>query len=314
MTRETNVQKVYSDTLLELGEENKDIVVLDADLAKACATLPFAEKFPTRHFQCSIAEQNMVSVAAGLAIEGKIPFVNSFGAFLSERAGDQIRISVCFNQVNVKLIAHRAGLSNAYNGATHIAVEDIAHLRAIPNIVIIEPGDVLEVEQTVKWAAGYFGPVYISLAHSPLQPILPEGHKFNPKKAVILRDGGDIAIISTGVMTHYSLAAAEELEKEGINSKVIHVPVIKPLDKESIIEAVKETGCIVTVENHSIYGGIGEAIAAVLAEHYPARMKILGIPDMFGETASFEWQLKHFGLSTADIVRATKAVAFDKSN
>lgn len=312
--RETNVQKVYSETLLELGEKNENIVVLDADLAKACATLSFAKKFPARHFQCSIAEQNMVSAATGLALEGKIPYVNSFGVFLSERAGDQIRVSVCLNQANVKLVAHRAGLSNAYNGATHISVEDIAHMRAIPNIVIVEPGDTLEIKQVIKWAAEYIGPVYISLAHSPLPAILPDGYKFSLKNAVILRDGKDVAIISTGVMTHYSLEAAKKLEKNGISSRVIHVPVIKPIDKESIIKAAGKTKGIITVENHSIYGGLGEAAAAVLAEHYPARMKILGIPDMFGETASFEWQLKRFGLSTESIVRAAETIVLDRWN
>lgn len=310
--RETNIQKVYSETLLKLGKENKDVVVLDADLAKACATLPFAKKFPDRHFQCSIAEQNMVSVAAGLALEGKIPYVNSFGVFLSERAGDQIRVSVCLNQANVKLIAHRAGLSNAYNGATHISVEDIAHMRAIPNIVVVEPGDTLEIEQVIRWAAEYIGPVYISLAHSPLPAILPDDYKFSLESAVVLRDGKDVAIISTGVMTHYSLEAAKELEKNGISSRIIHIPVIKPIDKKSIIKAAEKTNGIVVVENHSIYGGLGEAVAAILAEYHPAKMKILGIPDMFGETASFEWQLRHFGLSIERIVQTAKTILLDR--
>jgi transketolase len=306
--RETNVQKVYSETLLELAEENNDIVVLDADLAKACATLPFAEKFPERHFQCGVAEQNMVSVAAGLALDGKIPFVNSFGVFLSERAGDQIRVSICFNKTNVKLVGHRAGLSNAYNGATHISVEDIAHLRAMPNMTIVVPGDTLEMKQIIKWAAKYVGPVYICLAQSPLEPIFPKYYQFKIGKAVQLSMGYKATIISTGVMSYYALLAIASLKKELLHVRVIHMPTIKPIDEKAIIKAAKETKRIIVVENHSIYGGLGSAVAEIVCQHHPVRMKILGIPDKFGETAGFEWQLNHFGLSTKHIIQAVKEI------
>lgn len=304
--KETNVQKVYSDTLLELGEKNENIVVLDADLSKACATVEFSQKFPERHFQCSVAEQNMTSVAAGLALSGKIPFINSFGVFLSERAGDQIRVSVCFNKTNVKIVGHRAGLTNAYNGATHISIEDIAHLRALPNMVIVIPGDTMEIKQVIKWAANYVGPVYISLAHSPLNPIFNKNYKFEPGKAVRLLEGEDITIISTGVMTYYAIKASIKLNKEDIRARIIHMPTIKPIDKEVIIRAAKETAGIVTVENHSIYGGLGSAVAEVICEHQPVKMKRLGILDKFGETASFKWQLNHFGLSVKHIIKAVK--------
>lgn len=301
-----NVQKVYVETLIKLAEDSERIVVLDADLASASGTIPFLEKFPERHFQIGIAEQNMVGIAAGLALSGKIPFVNSFGTFLSKRACDQISVSVCFNKTNVKICGHRAGLTNAHNGATHIAVEDIAIMRATPNMTVVSPGDTIEIREVIKWAADFEGPVYICLPHSPLFQIFDENYKFKLGRGIQIARGNEVAIISTGVMTWFAMLAVNKLKSEGLRPKLFHFPSLKPIDKKLILKISREVGRIITVENHSIYGGLGSAVAEVVAETSPCIVKRLGIPDKFGETASFDWQLNHFGLSVKHITKAVK--------
>ncbi len=302
------VKPAFVKALIELGKKNKKIVVLDADLQHSSGTAPFMKKFPKRHFQMAVAEQNMVGVAAGLALTGKIPFVNTFANFLTKRACDQVSVSVAYNQANVKLCADYAALSTAKNGGTHCSVEDIAIMRAMPNMVVLAPADTIELQKAVKAAANYQGPVYIRKVRGPMPQIFTNNYRFKIGKSIQLTRGKDITIISCGAMTYYALLAAQELEKKKIKVRVINMSTIKPIDKAAIIKAAKETKGIVTVENHSIYGGLGSAVSEVTAETCPCLVKKIGIPDKFGETATFEWQLKYFGLDVKDIVRAARKI------
>lgn len=304
-----NVKEAYVQMLIGLAKRNRDIVVLDADLARCAGTKPFIKAFPTRHFQMAVSEQNTVGVAAGLALAGKIPFASSFANFLSKRACDQASVSVAVNQTNVKLCGTYGGITTAYNGATHCAVEDIAIFRSMPNMVVIVPADTIELREAIKVITKYKGPVYLRMVRGPMPQIFSPNYQFKIGKSVELVKGKDVTIISYGVMTYYCLLAAEQLRKKGIKVRVINMSTIKPLDKSAVIKAAKETKGIVTVENHSIYGGLGSAVAEIVAGlGLKTKVKIMGLADKFGETASLDWQLNYFGLSPAHIVRAVEKV------
>jgi transketolase len=307
-----SVQEVYGQTLVEMGEKNERIVVVEADMMKASGSHPFANRFPERHFQVGVAEQNLIGVAAGLAASGFIPFASSFANFISKRCCDQVSISVAYNKFNVKICGSYAGLTTAKNGGTHISVEDIAIYRCMPNMVVIVPGDTVELAQSMHVMADYEGPVYLRMARGPMPRIFGDDHIFVMGRGYLLKDGNDATIISTGVMTYESIRAIPKLKEEGINVRHVHLPTIKPLDEELILKAAKETGAIVTVENHSILGGLGGAVAELLSENFPVLLKRVGIRDKFGETATFEWLLENNGMSFPFIVQAVKDVLGQK--
>ena len=302
---ELSVAGAYGKTLVELGEENDNIVVLEADLMKASGTKVFQDKFPDRLFQIGVAEQNMIGVAAGLAVEGKIPFASTFAVFATKRACDQVSVSVAYPRLNVKVVGTYCGLSVAY-GATHQSVQDIAIMRAMPNMVVIAPADTIELAKAIRVIADYNGPVYLRTVRGTMPRIFDDSHEFEIGKASVLADGDAATIISTGVMTSKAISAANILKSEGIKVRVINMPTIKPIDEQAIIDAVRDTGLIVTVENHSVIGGLGSAVCEVTARRCPAVVRRVGIDDKFGFTGPFEWSLKHFKFDVPDIINAVR--------
>jgi len=308
MHEEISVKDVYGSTLVEMASENENIVVVEADLMRASGSEVFLKKFPQRHFQVGVAEQNLIGVGAGLAASGKIPFVSTFANFASKRACDQASISAAYNKLNVKICGTYAGLTSTKNGGTHISVEDIAIFRSMPNMVVVVPADTVELREAMKTIATYQGPVYLRMARGPMPRIFPENHKFALGKSSILSEGDDATIISTGIMTYYALQAAKRLAAENINVKVINSSTIKPIDEETILEAAESTGALVTVENHNIMGGLGSAVAEIVVERKPVPLKRIGIRDRFGETATLEWLLKNHKMAVPDIVDAVRRV------
>lgn len=308
----TAIREAFGKSLLELGKRNKDIVVLDADLASSTKVTYFAEEFPDRFFQCGIAEQNMIGVAAGLASCGKVPFVTSFAVFVTKRPADQISISVAYSGLNVKIIGAYTGLFNGGNGATHMAVEDMAIMRAIPGIVVIDPADATELSQTVEVVAEYYGPVYVRETRDEWPDVFDSSYRFKIGRATVVREGKDITIISCGVMTSQALIAADKLEKEGISTRVVNMSTVKPIDKQAIIKSAMETQAIVTCENHNIYGGLGSAVAEVLVEEAPVPMLRIGIKDVLSECATNNELLEKYEMSTVHIMEAVKKVLAKK--
>lgn len=300
----------YGEALAELGETCPNICVLDADLAGATKTSIFQAKFPDRFFDCGIAEQNMMGVAAGLATTGKIPFASSFAMFAAGRAYEIIRNSIGYPNLNVKICATHAGISVGEDGATHQCNEDIALMRTIPGMTIINPADDVETKAAVKAIVDYNGPVYMRLGRLAA-PMFnnPETYKFELGKGIKLRNGKDIAIIATGLMVYEAIEAAKSLSAQGIEATVINIHTIKPIDKDIIIEAAKNTGLVLTVEEHSIIGGLGSAVCDVLSENYPTKVIKIGVNDVYGYSGPALDLLKKFGLSSENIVRtAVQAV------
>lgn len=301
-------RETFGKSLVELGKKNKNVVVLDADLASSTKTTYFAEEFPDRFIQCGISEQNMIGVAAGLASCGKIPFVSSFAVFVTKRPADQISISVAYPKLNVKIIGAYTGLFNGKTGGTHMAGEDIAIMRAIPGIVVIDPADVIELSQAVEVIADYYGPVYMRETRDEWPDVFDSSYKFEIGKAATVKDGDDATIISCGVMTSESLTAAEKLKAKGINVRVVNMSTIKPIDREAVIKSAVETGAIVTCENHNIYGGLGSAVAEVLVEEACVPMLRIGIKDVFSECGTNKELLEKFQMSSSHIAEAVKKV------
>lgn len=303
-------RQAYGETLKELGAQNKDIVVLDADLSKSTNTHLFAKAYPDRFFNVGIAEQNLMGVAAGLATAGKIPFVSTFAMFAAGRAYEQIRNSICYPKLNVKVAATHAGLTVGEDGASHQAIEDISLMRTIPNMSVIVPADAEETRQAIAFAAEYKGPVYIRLGRMAVPDLYEEGYTFTFGKGVQLAEGKDVTLIATGVMVAPAKAAAEELKKDGIQARVLNIHTIKPIDKEAVIQAARETGAIVTCEEHSVIGGLGSAVAEVLVENQPVPMERVGVMDTFGESGTPDALLQKYRLTAADIaVAAKKAIS-----
>ncbi len=296
----------YGEILKELGAENKDIVVLDADLSSSTKTKVFAEAFPDRFFNTGIAEANMIGVAAGLASCGKIPFASTFAVFGAGRAYEQIRNSVCYPRLNVKVAVTHSGLTVGEDGATHQMLEDITLMRALPNMTVTVPADANETKAIVRWAVGYKGPVYIRMGRAKCDDIIPEDYKFVPGKSMELCQGSDVTIIACGIMTSKAVSAAKKLEKQGIRARVINMSSIKPIDEEAIVKAAKETGAILTCEEHTVNGGLGGAVAEVLAKNCPAIMSMIGTNDTFGESGTADSLLEKYGLTADHIVEEAK--------
>lgn len=291
----------YGETLKELGAIYPDLVVLDADLSASTKTQDFAKVYPERFFDCGIAEGNMMSVAAGLAAAGKIPFASTFAIFGAGRAYEQIRNSICYPKLNVKIALTHAGLTVGEDGATHQMLEDIALMRVLPNMTVIVPADAEETKAAVKWAASYQGPVYIRMGRAKCDDITAENTPFVPGKATVLRKGYDITIIACGIMVGKALQAADILKGAGITARVINMSSIKPIDEDVIIKAASDTGAIVTAEEHQVQGGLGSAVAEVVVKHCPVPMAMIGVEDRFGESGKADDLLKAYGLTAAHI-------------
>ena len=298
----------YGNALAELGATCPDLVVLDADLSGATKTGTFKKAFPERHINCGIAEGNMMTVAAGIATTGKVPFASSFAMFAAGRAFEQVRNSIGYPHLNVKIGATHAGISVGEDGATHQCNEDIALMRTIPGMVVISPADDIEAKAAVKAAYEYVGPVYLRFGRLAVPVINDnEDYKFEIGKGIVLREGKDVAIIATGLEVGESLAAAEMLAADGIDAKVINIHTIKPLDEELVIAAAKDTGKVVTVEEHSVIGGLGSAVADVLSEKAPTKMLKIGVNDTFGESGPAVALIKKYGLDAESIYNKVKA-------
>ena len=308
MTKKIATREAYGEALLQLGRENSNVVVLDADLSKSTKTYDFGKHFPERFFNMGIAEQNMMGTAAGLAASGKIAFASTFAVFASGRAFEQIRNSIAYPKLNVKIGASHAGITVGEDGGSHQAIEDIAIMRAIPNMTVFVPADAVETAAIVRAAAQIDGPVYIRLGRLGVPIIHGDNFEFKPGRAVKLREGKDVTLVATGIMVTTALEAAVELAAEGIEATVLDMHTIKPLDMEAVISAANSTGAIVTAEEHSIIGGLGSAVAEVLAENCLVPLKRVGIQDSFGESGKPAELLEKYGLTAKHLVSAAKEV------
>jgi transketolase len=297
----------YGKALAELGAQYENLVVLDADLAGATKTATFQKAFPHRHFDCGIAEANMVCMAAGLSTTGLVPFASTFAMFAAGRAFEQIRNSIGYPHLNVKIGATHGGISVGEDGASHQCCEDFGLMRTIPGMVVMSPADDVEARAMVKAAYEYEGPVYIRFGRAAVPVFHEEGMKFEIGKGEVLRDGADVAIIANGLMVNEALIAAEELAAAGINAMVINMATIKPLDEELVLAAAEKCGKIITCEEHSVIGGLGEAVCSCLAENYPVPVKRIGVNDEFGHSGPAKEVLEQFGLCASNIVAVTKA-------
>jgi len=303
-----NCRMVYGQTLVELGRENERIVALDADLSKSTMTTLFEKEFPERYFEMGIGEQNMVSTAVGLALCGKIAFVNSFAVFAAGRPYDQIRVSVCIGKVNVKIIGSSCGISDFGDGATHQSIEDIAIMRAIPNMTVMSPVDGVETKKMVRAAAAYEGPVYIRINRNEVPDVTEESQEFKIGEPSVIREGTDVTVFAHGYMVYKALKAAETLEKQGISLRIVNVSTLKPIDEQAIKELTDGVKGIVTVEEHTIIGGLACAVAFILRGR-AIPMEAVAIQDCFGQSAlDYEQLLEHYGLTDAAIVKAVKNV------
>ena len=296
----------YGKGLVALGAEHDDLVVLDADLAGSTKTGMFAKAYPDRHFNCGIAEADMMSVAAGLAASGLTPFASSFAMFASGRAYEQIRNSIGYPGLNVKIGASHGGMSVGEDGASHQCCEDFALMRSIPGMVVICPADGVEAEAATKAAYEYKGPVYLRFGRLAVPVFHEEGFTFQIGKGEIMREGTDIAIIANGLMVYEAIQAGEELAKEGINARIINMSTVKPLDEEMVLKAAQECGKIITCEEHSVIGGLGEAVCSFLAENCPTPVRRIGVNDEFGCSGPAYEVLEKYGLCSSNIVKVTK--------
>ena len=302
---ELEMRVVYAQTLKELAQTNPNIMVLEADLSKASGTNPvFSKEYPDRFINCGVAEANMICVAAGLAVEGKIPFCASFTPFATRRAYDQVTISVAYANTNVKIVGTAPGVTAGHNGGTHMCFQDLAIMRAMPNMVILSPCDSYELRSCIEWMASYEGPVYMQLIRPKQPQIFDTSYRFNPDKAVKLLEGSDVTMVSTGYVTRFALKAAKEMADEGISIELLHYPCVKPFDADSLIASAKKTGKVVTVENQNIVGGLGSAVCEVLSENLPTPVKRLGVPDQFGEVATENYLFEKHSFTIEDMKRA----------
>lgn len=292
----------YGEALVKLGKINKDVVVLDADLTKSTMTTFFQKEFPNRHLNMGIAEANMMATAAGIATTGKIPFASTFAVFAAGRAFDQIRNSIAYPHLNVKICPTHAGVSLGEDGGSHQSIEDIALMRVLPGMVVLSPADAVETEKMIFAVAEYKGPVYVRLGRLPVPIIFDEDYNFEIGKAVTLTQGNDVALIATGLLVYEALEAAKTLKEKGINARVINMSTIKPLDNETVLKAAKECKFIVTSEEHSIIGGLGGAVAEYLSEVHPTKVIRHGVNDVFGQSGEGNEMLDKYKLRAKDIV------------
>ena len=303
----------YGLALVELGKENENIVVLDADLSKSTKTCNFKDAYPERFFNMGIAEQNLMGVAAGLAAAGKVPFASSFAVFATGRAYDQIRNSIAYPKLNVKIAATHAGVTVGEDGGSHQMLEDIALMRALPNMTVIVPADGVEARLAVLAAAEYKGPVYIRLGRSKVETIFDENYKFRIGKGVVVKDGTDVTLFACGIMVEAALKAAEILAEENISAAVVNLSTIKPLDTALIVKMAEQTKACVTCEEHNIIGGLGSAVAETLVENYPIPMERVGVEDKFGQSGLPDELLKAYGLTAEKIAEKAKAAIARKA-
>jgi len=318
---DSNIQQLpirngYGEGLVIAGDENQNVVALCADLTESTKTLAFKNKYPKRFVELGVAEQNMAAVASGMAAMGKVPFISSYAMFSPGRNWEQIRTTICYNNQNVKIAGAHAGISVGPDGGTHQAVEDMAIMRVIPNMVVIAPGDAIEAKKATLAAARYVGPVYIRFAREKTPVFTTEATPFEIGKAIVLFDGQEpqVTIVVCGSVSYNGLMAAYELEKEGIESIIINCPTIKPLDGETILAAVKRTKCVITVEEHQIMGGLGSAIAEFLSQNYHVPQEFIGVRDRFGESGEPNELIEKFGMGVSAIKQAAKKVIARANN
>ncbi|MHC4157650.1 MAG: transketolase family protein [Planctomycetota bacterium] len=303
-----NCRTVYGQTLVELAKQDERIVALDADLSKSTMTRLLQQEFPERFFEMGIGEQNMVSTAVGLALSGKIAFVNSFAVFAAGRPYDQIRVSVCIGKVNVKIVGSSCGISDFGDGATHQGIDDIAIMRAIPNMTVLSPADGIETKKMTKAAVEYEGPVYIRINRNEMPDVTDENEPFKIGKPCVIRDGTDVTVFATGYMVYKALMAAEQLEKDGISLRIVNVSTLKPIDEDAVKKLADGVKGVVTVEEHSIIGGLASAITFILRST-PVPVEAVAIKDTFGQSAlDYEQLLEHYGLTDTAIINAVKKV------
>lgn len=302
-----SIRAEYGKTLVELGKKNPNIVALDADLSCSTQTAMFGKEFPERFFNMGIAEQDAMTTAAGLSTTGKIPFVSTFAMFATGRAWEQIRNSICYPRFNVKIVATHGGITVGEDGASHQALEDIAIMRDIPNMMVIVPADCTETREVIKFAAEYDGPVYIRLARTNVPNLFdPETYKFDPKKALVVREGKDVTLVTNGETLVEALDCAQLLENDGISAEIIHMPVVKPVDAQTLVNSAKKTNHVITIENHSIIGGLGSAVCETLCENYPVKVKRIGINDQFGQSGEQRELMNFYGLTGEKLAQTIK--------
>ncbi len=307
------MREAFGQMLVELGRENPNLFVLDADLNTSTRTDLFLAEFPKRFIQCGIAEQNMLGIAAGLAAGGAIPFPTTFAAFAARRACDQVSVSIAYPKLNVKIPGTYPGLPTSKAGATHQAIEDLAIMRAMPNMRVLDPGDIEELRQVMRAAVAYDGPVYFRVTRPAVPDIMPAGYRFEWGKAVSLRRGSDVALLGTGLLSSFCLQAADLLAREGVQARVDHHPCLKPVDREAILQAARETGGIVTAENHSTIGGLGSTVAEVLGEGHPVPMERVGVRDKFVESGEVPDLFVKYEVRPEDIAAAARRVLARKA-
>lgn len=310
MLESQEMRKVYCDTMIALAKEDPRIVDVEADLTGAHGMKPFKAAYPDRSFNVGIAEANMVGVAAGLSACGKIPFVHSFATFASRRCFDQIAISVCYAGLNVKIVGSDPGVGAELNGGTHMALEDMGIMRTLPGMTVFEPTDSVQLRKALPAIVEHEGPVYIRLFRRQAENVFGDDYEFDLGKADLLRDGSDVTLIASGVCVANALQAAETLAGEGLSARVLNMHTIKPVDAEAVIKAASETGALVTAENHNVIGGLGSAVAEVLAERRPTPLERVGVKDHFGQVGKAPYLMGVFGITAEDIAKAArKAVA-----
>ena len=306
MAEPVSVREAYGKALLELGMENHDVVVLDADLSRSTMTALFAREFPERFFECGIAEQNMIGIAAGMAASGKIPFASTFAVFVPGRCFDQVRMSIAQPGLNVKLVTTHGGLSVGEDGTSHQSIEDLSLICSLPGFTVIVPADAIETTEAVKAAAAHLGPFYIRLCRPKLPLVYGDDYRFKLGKAVVMRQGGDATIIAIGLMVQSALDAARNLEREGIYCRVLNMSTLKPIDEAAIVQAAAETRAIVTAEEHLEHGGLGSLVAQVVVRHQPVPMEFVAIKDTYAKSGKPSELLERYGLTEKDIERAVK--------
>lgn len=312
MRNYVSMRDTYGKTLLELGRRNPAIVVLDSDIANSSKSVIFGKEFPDRFFNLGIQEANMVDMAAGLSTTGLIPFVNTFSFLATLRAGEQIRSTIAYNSLNVKVIGSYGGLSDSYDGASHQSVCDLAVMRAVPHMQVVAPADAWETEQVINWAAEIKGPVFVRLCRNEVADFFAGQDDFIPGKARLVRKGSDLTLINTGILLERVWQAAENLAQKGIDCRILHIASLKPIDAQAITLAARETGALVTVEEHNIIGGLGAAVAEVLVTTQPAPLERVGIADTFAESGDYAQLLDKYGMSVGDIEKAAEKVLHRK--
>lgn len=301
------LRETYVDLLIQYAAENKDIVILEADLMKAGGTGRFAEEYPDRTFDVGIQEANMIGTAAGMSAMGKIPFTHTFTAFASRRVCDQVTLSVAYAGLNVKMMGSDPGVTAEYNGGTHMSMEDVSIMRNIPGMVVYEPVDSAQLKAVFPQILEHYGPVYIRLLRRNAVKVFEDGESFTLGKGKLMKEGADVSIFASGIMVAEAVEAVDALQKEGIHAELINIHTVKPLDEEIVLQSASKTGCVVTAENHSVIGGLGSAVSELLGEKYPVPVKKIGVKDHFGEVGLTPYLKEKYGLTAKDIATAAKA-------